>query len=90
MKKQENILGERGAYTMNNEIMKEIKKDMNSCASFFYFSENKNIVDFQGNSSKLLSILLPGIYKSLEHTNVTSKDFAELLIAYDKMKNEDE
>lgn len=73
-----------------DDIMKEIKKDMKSYASFFYFSENKNIVDFQGNSLKLLSILLPGIYKSLEHSKISCKDFAELLKAYDKMKNEDE
>ena len=74
----------------NDEIMKEIKKDMKSYASFFYFSENKNIGEFQGNSLKLLSILLPGIYKSLEHSKISCKDFAELLKAYDKMKNEDE
>ena len=72
-----------------DDIMKEIKKDMKSYASFFYFSENKNIADFQGNSLKLLSILLPGIYKSLEHSKISCKDFAELLKAYDKMKNED-
>ena len=73
-----------------DDIMKEIKKDMKSYASFFYFSENNNIVDFQGNNLKLLSILLPSIYKSLEHSKISCKDFAELLKAYDKMKNEDE
>ena len=73
-----------------DDIMKEIKKDMKSYASFFYFSENNNIVDFQGNNVKLISILIPNIYKVLEATNITNKHFVELLIAYDKMKNEDE
>ena len=72
-----------------DDTMKEIKKDMKSYPSFFYFSENKIICDFQGNSLKLLNILLSGIYKSLEHSKISCKDFAELLKAYDKMKNED-
>lgn len=74
----------------NDKIIKAIEKDMKSSVSFFYFSENNNIVSFQGNSAKLLSILISSICKTLEGTNITSKDFGKLLIAYDKMKNEDE